>query len=120
MDTPGKLVRDRIPELIQAAGGTPIVRRLQAPERLPALLAKLEEESHELREAVTAEHQLEELGDVLEVLRAIVSQLELTWPEVEAAAQHKRTERGAFDLGVWLERHDHDAQQATGPTRPST
>ena len=47
MDTDGKLVRDRIPEIIEAAGGQATTRLLDPAERLTALLAKLQEESDE-------------------------------------------------------------------------
>ena len=40
MDAEGKLVRDRIPEIIEAAGGQPSTRVLDKAERLPAMLAK--------------------------------------------------------------------------------
>ena len=68
MDTDGKLVRDRIPEIIEAAGGQATARLLDQAERLPALLAKLQEESDELRAAASPAVQSEELADVLEVL----------------------------------------------------
>ena len=67
-DTDGKLVRDRIPEIIEAAGGQATARLLDQAERLPALLAKLQEESDELRAAASPAGQSEELADVLEVL----------------------------------------------------
>jgi predicted house-cleaning noncanonical NTP pyrophosphatase (MazG superfamily) len=51
MDADGKLIRDRIPEIIEDAGGQPSSRVLDEVERLSALLAKLQEESDELRAA---------------------------------------------------------------------
>ena len=68
MDTDGKLVRDRIPEIIEASGGQATTRLLDQAERLPALLAKLQEESVELRTATSPAEQREVLADVLEVL----------------------------------------------------
>ena len=47
----GKLVRDRIPEIIRSTGRTPEVRALEGDELLDALLSKLEEETRELRTA---------------------------------------------------------------------
>ncbi len=49
----GKLVRDRIPEIIEAEGLTAKVRVLDEPELIPALTAKLVEEAEELRRAET-------------------------------------------------------------------
>ena len=102
MDTDGKLVRDRIPEIIEAAGGQATARLLDQAERLPALLAKLQEESDELRAAASPAEQSEELADVLEVLKAIASELGQPWDEIELAAAEKRARRGGFDAGIWL------------------
>jgi predicted house-cleaning noncanonical NTP pyrophosphatase (MazG superfamily) len=108
MEDTGKLVRDRIAELIEAAGGAPTTRRLEASERLPALLAKLQEESDELREASTAAHRAEELADVFEVLLGIAQELELPWAEVEVLAADKRAARGGFTDGLWMTIEDRD------------
>ena len=102
MDAPGKLVRDRIPEIIESAGGQPTTRMLEPAERLPALLLKLQEESDELRAAASRAQQGEELADVLEVLTAIASELDQPWDEIESAAAEKRAERGGFGDGIWL------------------
>ena len=102
MDATGKLVCDRLPEIIESAGGQPITRVLEPAERLPALLLKLQEESQELRAATSPAEQSEEVADVLEVLRAFGSELGLPWAQIEAGAAKKRTERGGFDAGIWL------------------
>ena len=47
-DMHGKLVRDRIPEIIRSTGRTPEVRVLDGEELREALLSKLEEETCEL------------------------------------------------------------------------
>ena len=103
MDTDGKLVRDRIPEIIEAAGGQAATRLLDQAERLPALLAKLQEESNELRTAASPAEQREELADALEVLRGIASELGLPWADIESAAARKRAKRGGFEAGIWLQ-----------------
>ncbi|HEX6921763.1 MAG TPA: nucleoside triphosphate pyrophosphohydrolase [Actinomycetes bacterium] len=96
----GKLVRDGIPDLIRDQGGTPQLTRLAANQRQAALLAKLREEADELAAAEGTE-RLGELGDVLEVVRALADELGVTWAEVEAAAGAKRAARGAFAEGWW-------------------
>lgn len=102
MDAEGKLVRDRIPEIIKGSGGQPVTRVLGQAERFPALLLKLQEESDELRTAGSPSEQGEELADVLEVLKALASELRQPWDEIEATAAEKRAERGGFDDGIWL------------------
>ena len=68
---------------------------------LEALMLKLREECAELVDATPAE-LLEEVADVLEVLRGIALASGATWEEVEALAAAKRDERGGFVQGVWL------------------
>jgi predicted house-cleaning noncanonical NTP pyrophosphatase (MazG superfamily) len=68
--TEGKLVPDRVPEIIRSTRRTAEVRVLNGDELLEALLAKLEEETDELRTAPVGE-RIDELADVLEVVRAL-------------------------------------------------
>lgn len=100
---PGKLVRDRIPEIVRASGSEPGARQLLPHERLPALLAKLREESEELVGANSLAEQAEELADVYEVLSALVVELGLSWEEIEDLAGEKRAARGGFGDGMWME-----------------
>jgi predicted house-cleaning noncanonical NTP pyrophosphatase (MazG superfamily) len=98
----GKLVRDRIPEIISAGGGIPQVRVLDLKEFFPALIEKLHEEAEELRSA-GADDVLGELADLREVLAAATTFLGLTAEQVELAAAGKRRERGAFGERLWLD-----------------
>ena len=62
----GKLVRDRIPEVIEARGGTVGTRVLEDDDAYrQALLDKLDEEADELHDA-PFEARLEEAADALE------------------------------------------------------
>ncbi|SCL24746.1 Predicted house-cleaning noncanonical NTP pyrophosphatase, all-alpha NTP-PPase (MazG) superfamily [Micromonospora nigra] len=97
-----KLVRDRIPDLIQSQGGGVEVRALDEAEVLPALVAKLHEEATELGAAGPAD-RLAELADVREVLSALVAHLGFTEAQVARAARDKRAERGGFEGRIWLE-----------------
>jgi predicted house-cleaning noncanonical NTP pyrophosphatase (MazG superfamily) len=67
-----KLVRDRIPEIIQSHGHHPVTRVLDDATYQVALLAKLAEETREAQEAAT-EDLPAELADVLEVIRALAA-----------------------------------------------
>ncbi|MEO3875897.1 nucleoside triphosphate pyrophosphohydrolase [Nonomuraea sp. B12E4] len=98
----GKLVRDRIPEIIEAGGRTAKVRVLAESELVPALTAKLVEETEELRQA-ESDDRLGELADIHEVLAALTATLGFSDEEVQAAAHHKRMKRGGFTLRLWLE-----------------
>jgi predicted house-cleaning noncanonical NTP pyrophosphatase (MazG superfamily) len=98
----GKLVRDRIPEIIREQGREPIVRTIQGAELFEALVAKVAEEAEELRLSVGRADQMEELADLLEVVNAIARHLGIELSEVEAVAGTKRTRRGGFTKGLWL------------------
>ena len=98
----GKLVRDRIPEIIAAKGETAEVRVLDDGAYITALLDKLLEEVHELRDA-DIEHWLNEAADVYEVLLTILAQQGLDAIDLESATIRKRETHGAFARRWWWE-----------------
>ena len=98
----GKLVRDRIPEIIRARGEEPIVHAISGGELFDALIAKLSEETEELRSASTAD-QAEELADLLEVVRSLALHLGIDLEKLEEVVASKRERRGGFADGLWLE-----------------
>jgi predicted house-cleaning noncanonical NTP pyrophosphatase (MazG superfamily) len=100
----GKLVRDKIPDIIRASGRTAEVRQLDERSYLAALRDKLAEEAAELRGTNSAEDVLEEAADVLEVLISIAALHRHTLDDIVRVASEKRSERGGFDEQLWLER----------------
>lgn len=98
----GKLVRDRIPGLIEADGGSVTARVLDDHEYEGALRAKLLEEAAELA-AASGAAVAEELADVREVLLAIAEFHDIEWTEVERVARDKLAECGGFDRGLHLD-----------------
>lgn len=85
-----KLVRDRIPEIIEASGKTCAIEIL-SDERYPEMLdAKLNEELAEYQESKS----LEELADLLEVIRAVVQTR--GWEELEQARREKLSSGAAL------------------------
>ncbi|MFD0482355.1 nucleoside triphosphate pyrophosphohydrolase [Kineococcus sp. GCM10028916] len=99
----GKLVRDRIPDIIRAEGREPETRILADDEYVAALLAKVVEEAGELHDATTAEDRLAEAADVYEVLLAVAELCGASIEDVVRQADAKRQQRGGFGGGVWLE-----------------
>jgi predicted house-cleaning noncanonical NTP pyrophosphatase (MazG superfamily) len=91
-----KLVRDKIPELMEKDGLTPNKRTLMRSERLHWLLLKLQEETSEL----TATPNLEECADVFEVLTSIATELGFHLDDLLLAASKKWEERGGFADGI--------------------
>jgi predicted house-cleaning noncanonical NTP pyrophosphatase (MazG superfamily) len=101
----GKLVRDRIPDIIRADGSEPIVYQADPAEYRQRLRDKLLEEVDEFLTADPAS-AVEELADVLEVVYALAADLGTDRPTLEQLRQAKATERGAFaDRLVWLGLH---------------
>lgn len=97
-----KLVRDKIPEIIQAGGGHPVTRVLDEAGYRQALLDKLAEEAAEAAQAST-EDLPGELADVLEVLRALTTAAGMPWEQFLALADDKRNRRGGFTGKIFLE-----------------
>jgi predicted house-cleaning noncanonical NTP pyrophosphatase (MazG superfamily) len=98
----GKLVRDRIPAVIQEAGGVARVRTLRRDEASILLSQKLVEESLEAWNA-SPPNLPEELADVLEVVDAIRETAGIEASVLDAIKARKRNERGGFRELVYLE-----------------
>ena len=93
-----KLVRDRIPERIEAQGETPLVEVLDDEAYLRCLDEKMREELEEYLE----DGSMEELADLLEVIRAVVTARGHTWDEVERIRAAKAQRNGAFEKKLYL------------------
>lgn len=94
-----KLVRDKIPEIIQKNGGKPVTRTLEDKEYLLELVDKLKEEVAEFE----ADHSVEELADIKEVLIAIREALGLRASELEEIRRKKAVANGRFKKRIYLE-----------------
>ena len=95
-----KLVRDKIPEIIEANGERAIIRQLNGREFKRALLEKLVEEAKELLES---DGSLEERADVAEVLAALDQLSGWTTQDVVEVQGVKNKTRGAFGRRLYLE-----------------
>ncbi len=98
-----KLVRDKIPNIIKGNGETPIVRILDEFEYKIELEKKLYEEYKEVIEA-TGDNRVEELADMLEVIRALANLENKNLNEVIKIADKKNEKRGAFEEKIFLEK----------------
>lgn len=96
MQNYNKLVRDKIPEILDAKKVS-YEKRIATPEKYKVeLIKKLSEEAKEFLEA----ESIEELADVLEVVEALKKLPE--YKDVEEVRQNKKEERGAFDNKIIL------------------
>lgn len=99
----GKLVRDKIPDIIRADGMEPIVRKLPFGEYVTALGQKAIEEGVELSDAVTPDEMMEELADIVDVVHATLRAIGRTSEELEAVRAAKNAERGGFEQQYYWE-----------------
>ena len=95
-----KLVRDCIPEIIAADGNACITEILSTERYMEMLDAKLDEELAEYQKSKS----LEELADLLEVMRAVVRAREWTWEQLERVRKEKVAQRGGFEKKILLKR----------------
>ena len=94
-----KLVRDRIPEIIEAEGKIVKARILNNEEHLEELVKKLGEEYEEFKKDMI----IEELADLQEVILALADALNISHQELAKAVSKKTLKRGAFKKRIFLE-----------------
>ena len=100
-----KLVRDKIPEDIDSEQGRKCKYRiLDDKEYLKELNRKVLEEANEFIE----ENSIEELGDLMEVINAIMKLKGYNMGEVEKVMKAKEEKKGAFNNKIFLEYVDEE------------
>lgn len=98
-----KLVRDKIPNIIEEKGETPIIKILDENDYKKELEKKLYEEYKEVIEAI-GDDRIEELADMLEVIKALASLENKNLNDIIDIAEKKYKKRGAFDEKIFLEK----------------
>ena len=93
-----KLICDKIPEIIEAAGKHCIVEMMTEAEYIDALDSKLNEELKEYQ----ADKSLEELADLLEVIYAVAIARGYSIEELERVRKQKAEKRGGFEKRLRL------------------
>ena len=100
-----KLVRDKIPEDIDSEPGRKCKYRiLNDEDYLKELNRKVLEEANEFIE----ENSIEELGDLMEVIKAIMQLKGYNIEEVNIAMKIKEHKKGAFNNKIFLEYVDEE------------
>ena len=97
-----KLVRDKIPEIIESNGEKPITRLLSEEEYKKELEKKLNEEYQEVLNAY-GDDRIEELADMLEVMISLAKLDNKKLDDIIMAAHVKRMKRGGFEKRIYLE-----------------
>ena len=93
-----KLVRDRIPEIIESSGKTCVTEILSDEEYLRMVDAKLDEELAEYHK----DQNIEELADLMEVIYAAAIARGYTLEQLEQVRAEKAVERGGFEKKILL------------------
>ena len=100
-----KLVRDKIPEDIDSEQGRKCKYRiLDDTEYLKELNRKVLEEANEFIE----ENSIEELGDLMEVINAIMKLKGYNMKDIERVMKAKEERKGAFNNKIFLEYVDEE------------
>lgn len=103
--TYNKLVRDKIPENINSESGRKSKYRiLNDKEYLNELNKKVIEEANEFIE----ENSIEELGDLMEVINAIMQFKNYKTEELYKVMKEKADKKGAFNNRIYLEYVDEE------------
>lgn len=93
-----KLIRDKIPEIIEKSGKKAIYEKVEGDQLLELLNKKLYEELEEYSES----GEIEELADLVEVVQAILEYKEITIDEFNKMKEEKNILRGGFKEGLLL------------------
>lgn len=96
-----KLIRDKIPGIIEANGEQCEIRVMEREEFERELRKKLAEEAAELMET-PKEDLVNEMADVLELLKSIASFYGINFELVGEKQVKKREERGGFEKRLFL------------------
>ena len=96
-----KLIRDKIPQIIEAAGDRYEARVMGKAEFEKELKRKLVEEASELVKT-SRKDLLNEMADVLELLKSIANFYKIDFKFLEEKQVQKRRERGGFEKRLFL------------------
>lgn len=97
-----KLVRDRIPEIIEEQGVTVKTEVVEDKVRLIRLLLDKLEEEAQAATLADDEHLLEELGDIESVIDGILKLTGISRQQLKDQQDSKDTVRGGFEKGIFL------------------
>ncbi len=93
-----KLVRDKIPEIIQKDGKYAEIEKVKGEKLIELLKKKLDEELEEYKES----GDIEELADLVEVVYGILHHSGVSSSQFESIRQEKNKKRGSFEDGIVL------------------
>ena len=92
-----KLIRDKIPGILQANKIVVNTRVMETPEFISKLKDKLVEEAKECFETESSDELIEELTDLIEVINALCQVTGINMQQIEEKRLEKMKHKGAFD-----------------------
>ena len=93
-----KLVRDKVIDIIKGKGHKCEYRKLKKEEYHKELDKKLIEEANEVIESHTAG----EIGDLMQVVKTMMREYNISYEEVKSEMEQKEITNGAFDEMLFL------------------
>ena len=96
-----KLIRDNNPQTIRNSGGDIVGYVLPKDDFIHHLKLKLVEEANEVLEAKNINEEIDEIGDVLEVLYALIKQRNIKKRLIKKSRKKKIKFRGKFNNGFY-------------------
>ncbi|WP_053366530.1 nucleoside triphosphate pyrophosphohydrolase [Bacillus sp. FJAT-27245] len=97
-----KLVRDRIPEVIEKTGKKFSTRIMDKEEYIVELRKKAFEELDEYMKTQNDSDAVEELADLLEIIHAFADVHNSTFDTIESVRKEKAEKRGGFKERIFL------------------
>ncbi|MEJ7677653.1 MAG: nucleoside triphosphate pyrophosphohydrolase [Segetibacter sp.] len=89
-----KLVRDKIPAKISSHGEASVISKIPQNLLIELLKAKVVEEALELQNATDQKNLLEELADIIEIIRSISNVIKIPFLEIEKLAEKNEKKEG--------------------------
>lgn len=105
-DGEGKLVRDKLDDVIRAEGHIVKSQKLKKAELVKAIMHKFLEEVNELSVAIDSDKRdeiIKELADLKSLFDSLIKVLGIPKNEVNGAEKKKSAEKGAFGQGTFIE-----------------
>lgn len=99
-----KLVRDNIPDICRANGEEAFTKVLTDEEYWEYLLKKDAEELEEVKTAKSLIERKKELGDKLEIIRAMAEFSGFSLEDILVEADRKKQKNGGFEKRLLLEK----------------
>ena len=97
-----KLIRDKILEIIRAAGERPYWRILNGKEYLREIKKKMLEEAKELIKTRNKKGIIDEIVDIQELTDVLISETGLAKSEIKKQQKIKNKKRGGFKKRLFL------------------